>query len=170
MVESELGVLEQIFRLSHQGAEVSFDARFAPIYVTQFRGSATLESAQWLDQTAAPIFAQAIANKKPVFYIVDAQGMRSPPATVRRYWAETIESKRAQMSQMLGTIVVLDNAVLRGALTAINWLTGRGNAVGYVGTLPEAVAEGNRLLIERGFPPADLDGTRYELPSRTAAR
>jgi hypothetical protein len=159
-------VTEQlVFRLSREGSEASFDARFAPIYVTQFRGRIQLESAEWLDKVASPIFARALSEGKPAFYIVDARGMQSPPATVRRYWADSIERNRAQLSQMLGTIVVVDNAILRGALTAINWLTGRGNAISYVTTFTEAVVEGNRLLSAGGHSLVELNATDYNLPA-----
>ncbi len=71
-----------------------------------------------------PIYERAYAAGKPVICISDAR-FASHSAEQRKLWAEwtaeTIEADKKQC--VLATVVMLDNPLLRGALTALNWLT-----------------------------------------------
>jgi len=68
------------------------------------------------------------------------------------------ETKRA----MLGTFVVVQSAVLRGAMTAIGWLSEGARAIETFKTVEEAIAEAKRRLGGAGItvaPPVP-----YRLP------
>jgi hypothetical protein len=66
--------------------------------------------------------------------------------------------------------VVLDSAVLRGAITAMGWLTRGGLRIKSCPTLPEALRETLARLEELGIaPPAGLDPESYRFPAPDSA-
>lgn len=64
----------------------------------------------------------------------------------------------------LENILIVDNALLRGALTALGWLTGTKKVGTPVKDMPEAIATALRALTRVGLPvPAGLDAS-YQAP------
>jgi hypothetical protein len=64
---------------------------------------------------------------------------------------------------MLGNFVVIDSPILRGALTAIDWLCHEGRRIEYFSTLADAVAVANLRLAAAGHAPSALDAANYRV-------
>ena len=65
---------------------------------------------------------------------------------------------------MLGVFVVIDKPILRGVLTAINWLCNEAKRVEYFPTLRDAVNLANVRFAASGYPLVALNGDAYDVP------
>ena len=152
--------------IAKQGSGTSLaalDDTHLPILITTFRGHIALEMAQWHHGATSRVLRQRHGLGLPIVYITDAHAMHVPSATVRKYWADIMKQNEAMMNAMLGNFVVLDNPVMRGALTAIEWVTRLTQRIRYVATLEQAIVEANRVLVEHGHPPVSLDVSGYRV-------
>lgn len=139
------------------------DDTHLPLLITTFRGNIELDTAKWHHQATSAVLEYRRSHRLPVVYITDSRAMHVPSATVRKYWADIMNENEAIMNAMLGNFVVLDSAIMRGALTAIEWLTTSTRRIRYVASLEEAVAEGNRCLAEHGFEPVRFEVGAYRV-------
>lgn len=142
----------------------SITARHLPILVTTFRGELNLDAVRQHDEVATVMIAKALEQRRPVVYVVDARGISMPSAMVRRYWATQVNESRAVLDAMLGTFIVLDNTIVRGALTAILWMTDAGKRLSYVPTFDVALERANALLAERGHARVDISISQRSIP------
>lgn len=147
-----------------RGTIASITDRHLPVLVTTFRGELDLEAVRQHDEVATVIIAKALEQRRPVVYVVDARGISMPSAMVRRYWATQVNESRAVLDAMLGTFIVLDNTIVRGALTAILWMTDAGKRLSYVPTFDVALERANVLLAEHGHPPVDISVGQRSMP------
>lgn len=144
----------------------SVTARHLPLVLSTFRGELDLESVQRHESEVNEILLAQLSRRNPVVYIVDARGLSMPSALVRRHWANRINESRSVLESLLGTFIVVDNAFLRGALTAIAWMTDAAKTLVYAGSLEEAVQRANDRLIENGHAPTNFAPSAYPiLPS-----
>jgi hypothetical protein len=141
----------------------ALDDTHLPILITTFRGHVTLEMAQWHHGATSLVLGQRHALGLPVVYITDAHAMQVPAATVRKYWADIMKENEVMLNAMLGNFVVLNSPLMRGALTAIEWVTRLKQRIRYVASLEQAVVEANRLLLEHGHSPVVMNGTKYQV-------
>lgn len=139
------------------------DDTHLPLLITTFRGDIELDMAKWHHQATSTVLEYRRRHRLPVAYITDSRGMHVPSATVRKYWAEIMNENEAVLNAMLGNFVVMDSAIMRGALTAIEWLTTSTRRLRYVASLEEAVVEGNRCLAEHGFEPVKFEASTYRV-------
>jgi hypothetical protein len=147
-----------------RGASIAaVDDTHLPVLISTFRGHIELDMAQWHHVATSVILRHRYSLGQPVVYITDSRGMHVPSATVRKYWADIMRENEAMMNAMLGNLVVLDSPIMRGALTAIEWLTTLTRRIHYVATMEQAEIEANRCLRERGYPPVALDGKAYRV-------
>ncbi len=149
------------------GGTVIADARYAPLYI-----------ATWYDQPAEdvirPFFAwnlriveQALRDGGYVL-ITDSTRSERPAPVERRLIAELTEAMPPEGTERcLGSYVVVDNPLIRGALTAMQWLGANPWNFISVKTCAEAIRRGLENMAEAGMPlPSDLDPDRYEAPPR----
>lgn len=137
--------------------------RHLPVLLSTFRGELELNAVRQHDEQVAVIIAKALEQRRPVVYVVDARGVAMPSAMVRRYWATQINASRAVLDSMLGTFIVLDNAIVRGALTAIVWMTDAGKRLSYVPTFEVALERANGLLTGHGHSPVQINVNKHSL-------
>jgi hypothetical protein len=99
---------------------VEFSLDFWPVVVMTLHGTLNAEAA---DQMAAA-FVEALSRRSTMVHIVDARGVSErPDALVRRKLADYITRSRDPAKQFsLGTVIVVNNALLRSAITAIHWV------------------------------------------------
>lgn len=145
------------------GSIAAVDDSHLPVLISTFRGHIELEMAQWHHGATSVILRHRHQLGQPVVYITDSRGMHVPSATVRKYWADIMRENEAVMNAMLGNFVVLDSPIMRGALTAIEWLTTLSRRIHYVATMEQAAVEANRCLSEHGYSRVVLDGKTYRI-------
>jgi hypothetical protein len=71
-----------------------------------------------------PVYDRIYQRKAPFITVSDAR-FADHSAAQRRMWAAWLASGMAQdvHNNAVGTVVILDSALLRGALVALNWIT-----------------------------------------------
>lgn len=138
--------------------------RHLPILLSTFRGSLELEAVRQHDKQVEAIIERSIKQNKPIVYVVDARGVSMPSAMVRRHWADSINESRARMDAMLGTFIILDSAIVRGALTAIVWMTDAAKRLSYVPSFEVALEMANATLVANGHPRVLLNPPSRSMP------
>jgi hypothetical protein len=92
-----------------------------PVICLQTAGRITLADIQRVH----PIYERAYAAGRPLVAINDARHAHHDAAQ-RKLWAEwTAQCSQLDQGVTRATIIILDSALLRGALTALNWLSPR---------------------------------------------
>ena len=105
-----------------------------------------------------------MTSTAPIVYVVDARGISMPSAMVRRHWADSINESRARLDAMLGTFIILDSAIVRGALTAIVWMTDAAKRLSYVPNFEVALEMANATLVANGHPRVYLTPPSRSMP------
>jgi hypothetical protein len=150
--------------LKDQGCSALIDERFDPLIVASFYGLITpkliLEFSAW--------FRGYLTSLRPgtKFVMVnDPRGVPSHSPVVRKIAGEEMKKLRTQMElHSLQNIMIIDNTLLRGALTALSWLTGDRTHCA-VKDMPEAIRTALEALTRAGLPvPDGVDAMSYEVP------
>jgi hypothetical protein len=156
--------VSKVRELKDQGGSVLIDERFDPLIVASFYGVITpkliTEFSGWFRG-----YLMALRPHTKFVMINDPRGVPSHSPVIRKIAVEEMKKLRAMIElHSLENIMIIDNTLLRGAITALNWLTGnRAHCV--VKDMPEAITTAVQALIRAGFPvPDGLDPLRYEVP------
>jgi hypothetical protein len=98
--------------------------------------------------------------------IIDATDGDRPPSTVRHVLAERSKVILGEFDPyIVYSWVVLTNALVRGVITAIKWMTPMRTIA--AASMKEALVEGARALEKAGIePPVGFDPDAYERPPR----
>lgn len=147
---------------------VGFDDTYLPLLISTFRGSLDMDAARWHDEVTTRVIRQCFANGRRPLHVVDARQADVPSAQLRKFWALRISQSVSTLQSMLGVVVVMDNAALRGALTAINWICPEAHRVEYLPTLRDALNLVKVRFAASGYPLLDLDAECYD-PTAEAA-
>ncbi len=152
--------MRDVVVLSDPPARAVLDARALPaVLVVFWCGPVTPKLAHdYFDRLAAYERARDDSKK----YVVVTDTTRAEvSAAARKAVAELSErSKPDQQRHRAADVVVIDNAVMRGAITAIDWLTRGGLGITPVRDLDEAFRTAATLLLPSGqrLPPRMLEG------------
>lgn len=116
---------------------ITFDESRLPLVVVTFRGTAsTAEFEEYLR-----LLRVNLGRRQPTAVVVDSRKMVTMSAAQRKRQAEWIDSNREDLLRFTrGTAFVINNPLMRGALTAIFWLTRYETPYVVVATLEEAEA------------------------------
>ncbi|MFT5353910.1 MAG: hypothetical protein ACI9KE_001110 [Polyangiales bacterium] len=99
---------------------ITFDESRLPLVVVTFRGTVTAEEFE----EYLRLLCVNLARRKPTAVVVDSRKMVTMSAAQRKRQAEWIDSNREDLCLFTrGTAFVINNSLMRGALTAIFWLT-----------------------------------------------
>jgi hypothetical protein len=146
------------------GSRVIEDGRFSPVVIRTHFGAATekllRESAAWLRE-----YMSSLPSHAKIVIISDASAAPVADSTLRKVAAEEMKKLEPQMrAHNADCIVILNSAVLRGALKAISWLT----SINLIPAkdLEDAFRLAGELLAKVGQTlPLGLTGTTYRAPT-----
>lgn len=146
---------------------VSFDDRYAPIYVTAWMGQTSLEAAKWGLELQGGGAREQLRRGGRMIAISDATHVERPTPEVRKYFAEHAEElARTTHGVLLSSYVVTANPLVRGVITAVGWMSETARGVKGVATMREAIERALRDLENAGIPrPSGLDPLSYQLPA-----
>jgi len=148
---------------AHRGAVV-IDDRYAPIIITTFLGETNLELGHWFAETHKKILLSHAALGRRVVTINDATWAQKPSPEMRRFWAEMADrSSESMKAATLATFLVVNSPLLRGAITAIGWLTPALRDLESYASVDDAIREGMARLLRADLPTPKLTGS-YQLP------
>jgi hypothetical protein len=156
--------MSNVRELKDQGCSALIDERFDPVIVASFYGVITPK----LLRDFSVWFRGYLASLRPgtkFVMINDPRGVPAHAPVLRKIAVEEIRKLRVLMElHALENIMIIDNTLLRGAITALYWLTD--NKVHCaVKDMPEAIATALEAMTRAGLPvPAGLDAMSYEIP------
>lgn len=158
---------EDIIVISDGDAKVVFDNRYFPILMTAWYGEPTMQLSQRYFETRQQIFfSRGERDGGKGIIAADLSRMKAPPATIRRYMGE--QGKAQDVSPFFdGYCIVVSNALLRGVVTALTWITGKSDDVrGYFPHIGEAMNKAAILLREQGNVDPSVDFLEYQIPEQ----
>jgi hypothetical protein len=150
-------------RQNSKGAVV-IDDRYAPLIVASFMGETDLELGRWFVEANRKLLLQHAASGRRMLSICDATLATKPTPEMRRFWADFSNASTQTMKDAtLATFIVVNSPLLRGAITAIGWLSPALRDLESFSTIDEAVRDGAARLARAGTPIPQLSGA-YQLP------
>jgi hypothetical protein len=154
---------------SDRGALV-MDVRHPPIVIATWFGKASIDTVEAFFHVSMAAYREAIARGTPHVLITDTVDSDMPDAAIRAHIAELTKAQNETLAATAdlnyGSYVVISNPIIRGALTAIGWLTGGMDNVN-VSSCTEAIARAKEDYEARGGRwPASLTADGYTRPTR----
>lgn len=131
---------------------LELDDSLYPVLVTRWAGETTLEELErfiaWYDGQ----LKKAIERKDLIFSISDAGSLLKSAPPVRKRVAEWMNLKtEAEVAVVLYSIMIIQNPIIRGVLTAVTWMSNR-KETKIMRSVEDALALAETALPERGIP------------------
>jgi len=150
-------------RQSTKGAVV-VDDRYAPLIIVTFLGETDLTLAKWFEDVHRRIILSHGVQGRRILSIADATRSVKPTPELRRFWAEMSERTTPAMKEAtLATFLVVNSALIRGAITAISWMSPSLRDLESFATIDVAMNEAFQRLARAGTPVQKLSSP-YQLP------
>jgi hypothetical protein len=150
-------------RQSTRGAIV-IDDRYTPLIITTFFGETDLALGRWFEDVHKKLLLSHGAQGRRILSIADATMAVKPTPDMRRFWAELSDRSTPTMKEAtLATFLVVNSALIRGAITAISWMSPSLRDLESFGTVDEAIREAFQRLARAGTPIVKLS-VPYQLP------
>jgi hypothetical protein len=145
------------------GEHIYTDLRYFPLVITWWEGVATEELITAYYTWRMPLQKYAAANKTKVVAIHELTNVGAPNATTRKLTSD-YASKDDSDPGFLWNVNVGMNALVRGTITAMNWLTGGKIPMTFVAGMTEGLDLALSRLSAAGLNPPDLDPKTYKFP------
>lgn len=152
--------------LEDETCVVTIDQRRMPILLVTWRGRAS-------EQAVTAYFERLLLlcrgmGRQKFISVVDARAASIPTASVRKLVGERIADLRPMTEPvLLGSVVIVRTAVMRGVLTAIQWAVRGENRVVAVSDFQSAFEVASGVLRRSEItPPSDTSVPLYDLSSR----
>jgi hypothetical protein len=149
---------------------VALDDRTFPVLFTTFVGGADATTLRAFFAWNDAFLARAEREKRVFSLITDASVARPPDANARALIAELTKKMQrdhqaADALRVQGPVVI-DNPLIRGALTAVGWIMGTSLETEYADSCEAAITLVQQRFVARGAPwPAGLTPKSY-VPAR----
>lgn len=150
-------------------SRIVIDDRYLPFLIATFYGKTDVVAGQWHLGAQNEIVLNAAKNGHRVISISDATHAERPDPDARKFWADSTRNEpSAVRDATLARFIVVDSAVIRGAITAIGWLNPEIRNIKTFATVSAAIEEGMRYLKQDGQSPPALDPRSYRVPDAGA--
>lgn len=138
------------------------DLRYEPIAINIWSGVPNLDMLRDDSQWMVDESGKRKPDGRVLVLIHDMSGLTERPSPEMRKFVSELEMDR---SVIVSACAVISNSLVRGAITAINWVRGDSEAIEVAGTIQEAIAKTSRILQAKGFAGPDLDASAYLPPT-----
>jgi hypothetical protein len=150
---------------------VVIDHRHAPVYITTWFGMGTEKIFRKFFQANRDVVESNVAAQRAFVVISDASDAERPPPAVRSRITEISQDSPDGKPFMVGNYVVLESALVRGAFTAMQWLSRKKWPSVVVASPHDAIDRALADLARAGVsPPEGLSPRSYTRPERPEAR
>jgi hypothetical protein len=152
--------------VSSTGGSVALDDRTYPVVFATWIGSADATTLRGFFDWNTEILRRATREKRVFSMITDATRANRPDAAARAMIAELTKDMQVKHAdsdayRVVGPVVV-DNPLVRGALTAVGWIMGTNFETEYADSCASAITIVQKRFVARGAPwPAELTPTGY---------
>lgn len=139
------------------------DGRFFPLLITGWFGDLTHELVVHFFEARSEFTSHAKQAGLKVIQITESSRMGVPTAAVRKSIADHTLQADANSGVMIEYVVVIPSSIMRGVVTAVNWISGdKGTPMVNVGSLDAAFSRVEKVFSNAGIKftaPAD-----YKMP------
>lgn len=150
-----------------EGSQILWDDTHCPVFLASSRGNWDYEQVlQWYTNRNLQ-YDYAIAKGKKVYLISDISLLNAPDAVLRKQLSEMGQKfDTPYKGTWLGQTFIMTNPILRGIVTAVNWLSPNGFAVPTTtaSTMALAIVEMQKAYKRAGEEPPDFP-REYQFPS-----
>lgn len=157
------------FKGSGSGSMILFDTTYSPAFTMMSRGAWDAGQLEAFYKVRNVAIDNAVAAGHKVFILSDISNLIAPDAVLRRQIAQLDETYTKQYhGQVLGYALIMSSTVMRGILTAVNWIAGGGKGLPIptvaVANLETAIQEMHKAYqrIDVNPPPFPED---YQFPT-----
>lgn len=150
---------------------VVVDSRHWPIVFATWFDEPTERLVRTYFDNHARLLERARANREPFVLVTDTFATRQPSAKARKLIADLTNAQPEYATSLLvGSVIVLESAILRGVVTALGWILPRMADSESIATIGAAVERALALLDRNGIArPSGLSAATYERPTPHAA-
>lgn len=141
----------QTYRFEDGESVIAIDERYAPVYLAAWYGAPTERTAREYFGWTTRVVEEGIRLRRKTVIVVDSEHAGRPNANVRSLMAELSEAV-PRSSEYLTVFVALPNPLVRGALTAMQWLTRKVWPYTAVASRTEAITRALDTLRAAGVP------------------
>lgn len=116
-----------VLHIQSKTGDMVWDDSCAPIYFTNNRGTWTVEQLRKWYENRTETFLKEIAKGHKVFHIGDFSEAAMPDALLRKALADLqaeFDVEFMDKGTWLGQCYVVRNPLMRGLITAVQWMTG----------------------------------------------
>lgn len=147
-------------------ASIIIDERHHPVIVTTWFGEATIDTVDQYYDWLGPRLAKARARGERLVLLNDTFAVERPTPMVRKRLAEKTKAQNQDHGRaMVGSVVVIESALIRGAVTALGWILPSLADSEFVGSLEEAIDRSIAILDREGIrAPSGLRSYRRPAP------
>jgi hypothetical protein len=147
-------------------AAIIIDEGPHPVIVTTWFGEATVPIVDEYYGWLGPRMAKARASGERLVLLNDTFAVERPTPMVRKRLADKTSAQNKEDGKaMIGSVVVVENVLIRGAVTALGWILPSLSESDFVGTLEEGIDRCFAILArEEVRTPSNLRG--YRRPAR----
>jgi len=146
------------------------DDSHGAIYIATWFGTASEGMVRGYFDWFDGVVASHLRDRAPFVLITDALDAGRPSPSARKLIVKRTEAMPEFSSVNVGNYVVVGNALVRGALTAMQWISRRQWTSVNVGSMREALRRGLDDLRRAGAPTPSIDPASYERPKRPPRR
>lgn len=140
------------------------DVRHFPILVMTLYGTLTEQLVDEYGKWVAQTIALGHERNSPFVVLVDAREAGRPPATVRKRFADMLDSFGDDGKLLLEAFVILESTLIRGALTAIQWVLRLDVAMTPVASMASALGRARVRLEQEQLDVPTTIGHDYVAP------
>jgi hypothetical protein len=120
----------QSFKGVGPGSIILFDDTHLPVFTMRSRGAWDAGQLEAFYKVRNVAIDQAIKLGQKVFLFSDMSNLVAPDAVLRKQIAELDETYTKQYhGEVLGYALIMSSTVMRGILTAVNWIAGGGKGL-----------------------------------------
>lgn len=150
------------------GSVVVLDARYWPVVFATWFDEPTESLVRKYFEAHDVLLERGRANREPFVLVTDTFATKQPSAKARRLVADLTNAQPAHAASLtIGSIIVIESAILRGVVTALQWILPRMADSICVATISQAVERSLSTLDERGVKrPETLSAASYQRPNR----
>ncbi len=160
--------MDQLVTLRDERSSVVVDSRAWPIVIATWFGPPTEALVDWYFDAHAQVLDRARTRRERLVLITDTFATERPSATARKRIADRTAAQPEDVPLLtLASYIVIQNALIRGAVTALGWILPALAESDTVDSIEAGIDGGLAALDAAGVPrPHDFSAQRYRRPSR----
>jgi hypothetical protein len=155
-------------RIRDGASSVVIDVRPWPVVIATWFGEPTEDLVRKYFAEHATLLDRARRKEQRIVLVTDTFATQRPSAKARKLIADLTSAQPDDISKLtLGSFIVIESVLIRGAVTALRWILPRLAESESVDSIGAAFERAAALLDARGIPqPKGLVAREYRRPSK----